>query len=590
VGFHAALSDFAKRRAPRKAQRQSNYTETSEVHCVRGISIFLAVSVVALTSVPASSEPLVWFAALDPLQRPEVGYGGSPQYMDLFSPDAPWQQAASHVRVYKIYPQWISQASDAELRRQFTDLKRRGIALALEAGPMTASGSCGKGEGYGGPSLVNWARRIQQDGGTLSYVAMDEPIFFGTLYSGHNACHWTPEQAVAAAAPNLKALLAVFPEVKIGDIEPLGDSPLDTTLDYYRRGMEAFERALGVPLAFFHADIAWWLPGFPGNLIALHKVVVSQHVPFGVIYNGNPNDSSDLTWLQSAEIHMEEAEREIGTPDHVIFQSWNRYPQRLLPEDAPDAFTHLIDAYFRTRTNLTMAISSGELSGKLTTTEGNPIAGAKVQVLLTPLSPKEAMGTLVATGTIPPGTTDILFGIRVNVECGCSGSANVQVAEFRFQPQNGKVTVSTFQKARSDTVIWGNITDLKGASVGGVRNGVLRMAVRRGQQVMMNSTTAPEHAQGSFTFSIKAYTTPDSAGSGYFAVFFMQGGHELSRTMVKFGPAILPVGTAQTGPDGSWSALLREHSSGAIMAFAQYAGDDKHWPAQSKVTKEKAGE
>src|SRR5262249_20344407 len=139
--------------------------------------------------------PLIWFCPLDPVVRPEVGYGGSPQYMQLFGADAPWAQAASRVNVFKIYPQWITQASDADLQAQFSGLQRRGIKLALEWGMLNRSDTCGRGvEGFGGESTLNTVRRIQRLGGDLRYIAMDEPIFFGTLYKGANACRWTVEE------------------------------------------------------------------------------------------------------------------------------------------------------------------------------------------------------------------------------------------------------------------------------------------------------------------------------------------------------------------------------------------------------------
>jgi len=549
---------------------------------MRYVSGLLLVALFALTTVQVSAEPQVWFAALDPVLRPEVGYGGSPQYMELFSPRAPWERAASHVGVIKVYGQWIDHASDADLQRQFADLKRRGIALALEFGAMSDGPACGRVEGYGGQGLLAAARRIQKNGGVLSYLAMDEPLYFGSIYDGKTACHWTPEQAAASAVPNLKALRTVFPQVKIGDIEPVGEPTLEITTDRYRRGIQAF-RALGVPLAFFHADVSWWTPSYPEKLAALHKLVASEHIDFGVIYNGNAEDLSDAAWLQSAESHMADVESAIGTPDQVIFQSWNSYPKKLLPESAPDAFTHLIDLYFRARTKLTSAVSRQEFNGSLTTALGNPkpIAGAKIALQLISLSQTGTMGDLVAKGAIPPGTTSMVFAIRVNVECGCSGPADLQVAELRLQPQGGPAIVSAF-KNPTTAASW-SATDTKGARIGGVQNGLLRLSVRRGQQVVMNSPQSRLHAQQDFTFSVKAKVTPASTESGYFAVIFMRGGQETYRTQIPFKPAPMTIGSATTGLDGSWSIRLPE-IGGDFTAQAQYAGNDEYWPARSGAT------
>jgi hypothetical protein len=296
-----------------------------------------------LPALAAAAPPQIWFCPMDPLLRPEVGYGGSPHYMDLFRPDAPWTRATSRVAVFKIYPQWIAGATDADLRRQFADLQRRGIALALEAGVLTRVGDLGLGvEGFGGDGLLPMVQRIQRDGGTLRYVAMDEPLFFGTVSTRSHAPRWTPQQAVDNAAVNIRAVRAEFPGVQFGDIEPVGASPLPDELRNYRDGWRAFAAA-GLPLAFFDADLAWQKPDVMTHLTAVRQAAREQGLPFGLIVNGNPHDPTDAAWLESARQHLAQAVAAIGPPDALIFQSWHARPDKLLPETDPDAFTNLID-------------------------------------------------------------------------------------------------------------------------------------------------------------------------------------------------------------------------------------------------------
>jgi hypothetical protein len=289
---------------------------------------------------------LIWFCPLDPLVRPQLGYGGATDYMALFRPDAPWQAAAAHVGVFKIYPQWAEQASDEQLRAQFADLKRRGIALALEYGVITATPECGRGvEGWGGEKLVAVARRIASLGGTLRYLAMDEPQYWFTLYGGPNACRWTPERMAANAAVNVRALRAAFPAVEVGDVEPAGFSDLGY-IERYRAGLAAMRKAFGFAPAFFHVDEAWDPATFPADVVALARMVRGARIPFGIIADGDPRDASGAAWIASADRHIVVAERAVGPLDHVIFQSWHPYPKHVLPETDSDAFTWLIDHYF----------------------------------------------------------------------------------------------------------------------------------------------------------------------------------------------------------------------------------------------------
>src|ERR1035437_6636301 len=76
------------------------------------------------------AQQTVWFTPLPYATHP-VGLFGSTDYLSLFSPAAPWQEAASHVQVFKLYPE-MANFPDLDLTNLLADLKRSNIALALE--------------------------------------------------------------------------------------------------------------------------------------------------------------------------------------------------------------------------------------------------------------------------------------------------------------------------------------------------------------------------------------------------------------------------------------------------------------------------
>ena len=63
----------------------------------------------------------------------------------------------------------------------------------------------------------------------------------------------------------------------------------------------------------------------------------------GLICDGNPNEATDHEWIDHALERCNDFGRLTGgPPDMVIFQSWVPRPTHVLPEDAPDSFTHLL--------------------------------------------------------------------------------------------------------------------------------------------------------------------------------------------------------------------------------------------------------
>ena len=75
--------------------------------------------------------------------------------MELFKPNAPWKNAAAHTQAFKFYANKAFNAPPQdEVNVIISDLKRRGIAVALEAGvinvgakPRPACGGWGLVEG-----------------------------------------------------------------------------------------------------------------------------------------------------------------------------------------------------------------------------------------------------------------------------------------------------------------------------------------------------------------------------------------------------------------------------------------------------------
>jgi hypothetical protein len=306
--------------------------------------IFVAaaiLTVVLLMGHDASAQP-IWFV-------PKSGNAPVADFMSLFQPDAPWNMAASRIAVFGMaLPPRTAQA-DADLATVFTDLRRRDIALSIDMLPLTGASSipgthCGYHvEGYsapGGPlSIAQWVKSL---GGEPQYFEMDEPLYFGHVYDGANACHSSIDEIVQDIAEKVRQVQSVFPNVRIGDGEPMGFKS-DTWLADVEKFISAYRAATGQNLAFFRLDIGWGEP-WRETVRPLAQLLRANQIPLQVIYNGDGGDRSGEKWIEQAMKRAEEFEKVI-TPDAVSIQCWTDYPNRLLPEADPGTLTNLVNRY-----------------------------------------------------------------------------------------------------------------------------------------------------------------------------------------------------------------------------------------------------
>lgn len=315
------------------------------------LAALLLAAALALHAGAASARVQIWFAPLPPMpERAGRRFVGPADFRDLFSPGAPWHGEARRIQVFKLYGEWVyGAATDAQLRRVVADLRRRGIALAVEGGPLKAKG-CGIGvEGFAEPQWARIAERIAKAGGTIAYIDMDEPFYFAHFYAGPHACRWPAAQVARAAAAFVKEMRAHFPHVVIGDAEPVRGAADGGAIRGYARWADAFRAATGAPLAFFHADVQW-KQSWRMPLEHLAGVLRARHIPLGVIINGDGDDTSDKVWIAHALAHYRAIakDRRIA-PDQMVFQSWAPHPTHLLPDTDPGTFTYLLKECFGRR-------------------------------------------------------------------------------------------------------------------------------------------------------------------------------------------------------------------------------------------------
>jgi len=296
----------------------------------------------------ASGLPKIWFSP-----RPESsGRAGAADFMELFQPNAPWPKASSALSAFVLYTPFVHEASDAQLTTIIRALQQRHIPIGINQGILLRpppNAHCGHTEGYA--DIRGNLERIRTLGGVVAYLNADEPLWFAHARKAPDACQTPIRQLATDAATSVRTIQSIFPEIKIGEVEPITNwrNPQEMVADV-NEWLDAFQAATGRPMAFFGVDLNWGAENRPwqAGVKALVPELRRRNIPVLAIYDGDSNrrnENTDSGWIRQAQSNAQSFESLVGRPDIVKFQSWVRWPTHLLPEDKPDTFTNLILSY-----------------------------------------------------------------------------------------------------------------------------------------------------------------------------------------------------------------------------------------------------
>ncbi len=504
----------------------------------------MVVAILAALILPAAAESAqLWFAPID-----SRGGLGTPDFMDLFRLDAPWPRVAAQVRVFKLYPQFVVSAPIEQLRQAVEGLRVRNIQLAIEFGMLTSTATCGQVEGYGGLPAANQAiERLKRVGADLRYIAMDEPLWFGHRDQSSAACHSSIAAVARDAASTAGAFRQAFPGVQVGDIEPI---PADTgsMVADMTAFADAWQAAFGQELAFMSLDLPLMVP-WVDSIQAVTTMLQKRGVPLGIIYNGDGSDRTDAAWLNRAKQRYESWEMD-GRPDPKIalFQSWNAYPTRVLPEMEQLSFTHLLLGYARPRAALQVLRNGNMLHGRLANIAGVPVASAPLSLERLALSGPSHSARRILSGTVPTGVSQGVFVLRINdPECNCAGSADISIGELRYAERGAAGVVNI------------PLSGWKGQSTARIQadGKALGIVALPGQNVRMNAAAMPVTAGSAYTATLDLRASSASRSGGYVGLAFLNpAGKELSRVIQPLDAAAVSAGTVVTAADGTFQVRM----------------------------------
>lgn len=519
---------------------------------------------------PGSAAPhgMIWLAFKSPVP---VWNSFPPDFMGLFTKPALWPRALKAVRVYKFYGQFLSTSipnggsSDADFKTALDFLKMNNIAIAVEMGLLASSGLCGQVEGFCGEEVEAKLKRLKQFSADLAYIAMDEPVYFGNFSQDKKAPHWSLEQVADNLAKQVAIVRKYYPDVKVGDIEPVAGTSSAAYLQALQRWPVVFERATGTPLRFFHGDVMWKTPNAKKTLAQIHKTMKSANVDFGIIYNAGIGAENDVEWTAAAERNFVEVESDSSEiPEHAVIQTWEYHPTHALPDGQAGTLTNLVNRYAAKEARLVVQKNHQRIDAQLLTEEA-PLGGLPVKAQLIDDGQLKIVSNHILSAMIPPKAKSALLGLRINTECGgCQGKVDVFLGAARFQDSSSKDLPRTFSLTPSP-----------------------RIKLDSSQKVLFNSERFPVQEGDEFSVSVPMQVPVSSRETGgVVVIFFDDTGIEMKRMSIPFEPGQRLGKVVNTDAQGRASFSSEEIFQHTSVVNLEFDGNEQLRSVSQRLQKE----
>jgi hypothetical protein len=416
---------------------------------------------IAASFTPSSADDVaVSLNPMPPLNQQISGLTATQDVMNLFVPGNSWTAVGASGSVFDLSSAEAIWGSASQLQAIFTYLNENHITLAVDGLMLPMGpGTIGNGvEGFNAgpkPTEAEFAR-LASLGANIQYVTMDEPLYYGSDYSGKNAAGYSVSEVAQLVAANAAAIKAVFPNVQFMDTEPV---PGTTGIMQFAQD---FQQDTGQPLAAFTADVQWGQQ-WQAPLEDLAQSLQAAGINFDVITDGDPATTS-TGWVQLAIERMAAVESDpLLQVNELAASTWSNYPTDALPDNNPGTLTYLelVDAnigpLFRDGTlsplvNDAPLISAPDdvsavlgsatsIPGITVSLDGSTPTGANVAVMLT-----DATGLLYVTdtaGVTGNGTTNLTLS-------GSTGQVNNALSTLLYvgrTPGQDLVNVTTLDGA-----------------------------------------------------------------------------------------------------------------------------------------------
>ena len=531
----------------------------------------------------------VFFAPVppQPAGAPETLPDGSEDYWQLFEDPAAWRDVAAQIDGVKIHG-WMFRFyfTNEQIRTIIAGLEELGLPLIVEMEPLPHPDpdECDHNESFEGPFEIETLRRIRGLGGTVAAIAIEQPHTFATLLDEPGSCRYPIERTIEEVVKWVEEAREIFPGVPVGSIEGVWDW---SEAEHFATWLDAYEARSGEPFAFIHVDPFWTRPDWPEVVRKIEKIADDRGVPFGLLYNGLVAEV-EPEWLPLvAERVVTYEEHYDGSPNHTSLQSWDPWPDRVLPTDDIAAFTHMIPRYLAPRLAFE-ELSLADGTGRLVTEDGDPAVGFTVEGRVRAYDGRPQ--TMTLRGTVPEGAEVGRILMRINTEDATPGDADLLVHQVSFTEGGGAelVTNGAFDVGLASWEVYG-------APAGDVRV----VADVLGSALSIEATIAqPTQVEGidfavtpgtPFELTVTVGVPLESAETATIGVGFFAGGAEFDRRNIYVAPDWQTAATAVTDADGRFTLSPGGVLDGRADVEVSTPGDLDHLPAWVSFAAEGSG-
>ena len=259
-----------------------------------------------------------------------------------------WAHSRENIDVYKFYYQLILNDSYEGLKKKISFLQSNNIQIAVELPPLVweENGRGFKIESFQRKGLIESVmKKLKAVNANLDYVALDEPLYFAHYMNGPSAVNYNLDVLASKISDSLKIVYAYYPNVIVGEIEPIGAFKHLTMTEKYNlfnNWFVAFNNKNDKPLKFLHDDVSW-RDDWENEITLLHQLTKKNNLENGIIFNSAYQWYNSELWMKSARHNIDKVlSKDSLIPNVAVLQSWNKSPEIIADDNNISAHSSLV--------------------------------------------------------------------------------------------------------------------------------------------------------------------------------------------------------------------------------------------------------